>query len=91
MLVGAFKIFAPLEKIVLPYEKICSRLHGMCKDREIIKLLGGPTKVARDYGFSVQRVSNWGERGIPAFVILDNPKFAAALRKSGYSRVKKAA
>ena len=63
----------------------------MCKDRGIIKLLGGPSKVARDYGFSVQRVCNWGDRGIPADVILDNPTFASALRKVGYSREKKAA
>ena len=76
---------------MLLHGTICSRLHGMCKDRDIIRLLGGPSKVAREYGFSVQRVSNWGERGIPAEVILDNPKFASALRKAGYSREKKAA
>jgi hypothetical protein len=58
----------------------------MCKDKTIIDALGGPSKVAKDFGFSVQRVSNWGRRGIPADVILDTPMFADRLRDAGYTR-----
>ena len=62
------------------------KLHGMCKDKLIINRLGGPSKVAKEFGFSVQRVSNWGVRGIPADVILDNPKFAKRIAEAGYTR-----
>ena len=58
----------------------------MCKDKDIINLLGGPSKVAKDFGFSVQRVCNWGVRGIPADVILDSPEFAAKIYEAGYER-----
>lgn len=58
----------------------------MCKDRDIINSLGGPSKVAKDFGFSVQRVCNWGVRGIPADVILDNKDFATRLFDAGYER-----
>lgn len=56
----------------------------MCNCKLIIAALGGPTKVAKDYGFSVQRVCNWGLRGIPPAVILGNPGFAKALAGAGY-------
>lgn len=47
-------------------------------DRELIKALGGPAKVAELLGFDkaqggVQRVQNWLERGIPSKVKLDHP------------------
>lgn len=46
-------------------------------DIELIKALGGPTKVAELLGYDksnggVQRVQNWLTRGIPAQVKLDN-------------------
>ncbi len=63
----------------------------MFRDRPIIKALGGPAEVARKFGYSVQRVSNWGRRGIPSTELLDNQKFAAALKRAGYQRTKKAA
>ena len=53
--------------------------------------MGGPSKVARDYGFSVQQVCNWSVRGVPARVILDNESFAQALYQAGYERKKQAA
>lgn len=46
------------------------------EDKELIKHLGGPTKVSRLLGFpdlgGPQRVSNWLQRGIPAKVKLDH-------------------
>lgn len=56
----------------------------MCNTKVIIAALGGPTKVAKDHGFSVQRVCNWGLRGIPPAVILQNPRFSMALAEAGY-------
>jgi len=53
--------------------------------------MGGPSKVARDYGFTVQQVCNWTVRGVPARVILDNAEFAQALANAGYERSKKQA
>lgn len=48
-------------------------------DREIIASLGGPTKVAEllnlpKYG-GVQRVQNWTQRGIPAAIKVEFPRF----------------
>ena len=49
----------------------------MRTDRELIKKLGGPAKVARLLKFKknggTQRVHNWITRGIPARVKLNNP------------------
>lgn len=50
---------------------------------EVIDSHGGPTKVAERMGIlsepgSVQRVSNWKRRGIPAEVRLDHPWLNAA-------------
>lgn len=47
-------------------------------DSELIRMLGGPTKVAEMLGYDkakggVQRVQNWIERGIPPRVKLDHP------------------
>lgn len=56
------------------------------KLKMVIAALGGPSRVATDYGFSVQRVCNWYRRGIPATVILDNPGFAGAIFAAGYRR-----
>ncbi|WP_353849877.1 YdaS family helix-turn-helix protein [Accumulibacter sp.] len=63
----------------------------MCTLRSAIASMGGPSKVARDYGFSVQQVCNWAVRGVPARVILDNESFAQALYQAGYERKKQAA
>lgn len=70
---------------------IVVRLHCMCTLRSVIASMGGPSKVARDYGFSVQQVCNWAVRGVPARVILDNESFAQALYQAGYERKKQAA
>ena len=59
--------------------------------RSVIVSMGGPSKVARDYGFSVQQFCNWAVRGVPARVILDNEAFAQALYQAGYERKKQAA
>lgn len=50
----------------------------MTTDRERIRLLGGPAKLAKLLKFDnrggVQRVHNWMARGIPARVKLDHPE-----------------
>lgn len=71
---------------MLLHDAISFRLNAMCKAISAIKALGGPSQVAREFGFSVQRVSNWSKRGIPADVILDNPTFAQQLFAAGYVR-----
>lgn len=43
------------------------------QDQALIAALGGPSKVAEQLGFTVQRVQNWLSRGIPARVKLDRP------------------
>jgi len=47
-------------------------------DAELIKSLGGPTKVAELLGYEkhggAQRVQNWIDRGIPPRVKLDHPQ-----------------
>jgi hypothetical protein len=45
----------------------------MSNDKETIEHLGGSAKVARKLGYTVQRVQNWKERGIPAKVRLARP------------------
>ena len=45
----------------------------MSNDKETIEHLGGSAKVARKLGYTVQRVQNWKERGIPAKVKLARP------------------
>ena len=44
-------------------------------DKDLIESLGGATKLAARLGprYSVQRVQNWKERGIPPQVRLDHP------------------
>lgn len=63
----------------------------MKTDCEIIKGLGGPTKVAELLGYEKhggpQRVQNWMARGIPAKVKVERPD----LFMPGYSVRKKAA
>jgi hypothetical protein len=71
---------------LLLHKPISSRLHFMCNSKSVIAALGGPSQVAKQYGFSVQRVCNWGVRGIPASVIIENPVFAEAIRAAGYRR-----
>ncbi|MNV21651.1 hypothetical protein D3C71_1125920 [compost metagenome] len=56
-------------------------------DPEMIKALGGPTKVAELLGYDkgnggVQRVQNWLTRGIPAQVKLDHPHLFLSARHS---------
>jgi len=54
----------------------------MPTDKELIESLGGPAKVAARLGYTVQRVQNWKERGIPAQVRLDHPDvFPLPVRK----------
>lgn len=43
-------------------------------DKEKIEGLGGSTVVANITGYSVQRVQNWKNRGIPAAVKLEFPE-----------------
>lgn len=55
-------------------------------DADLIKALGGPTKVAELLGYDkanggVQRVQNWLTRGIPAQVKVDHPRIFLAVRK----------
>lgn len=71
----------------LLHTEFCAKLHAMFIDRMIIKSLGGPAVVARNFGYSVQQVSNWGRRGIPAKEIVENQPFATALKRAGYKRV----
>lgn len=49
------------------------------RDRELIRALGGPAKVARllkldTRSGGIQRVQNWLSRGIPAKVKIDYPQ-----------------
>lgn len=52
-------------------------MNALDQDRELIKRLGGPTKVAELLGFPVdggpQRVGNWVRRGIPDRVKVTRP------------------
>lgn len=56
-------------------------------DQQIIKDLGGPTKLARMLGYTKkggsQRVQNWLYRGIPAHVKIKFPEFFMPDRVSG--------
>lgn len=46
----------------------------MPTDKERIESLGGSAKLAHMLGYTVQRVQNWKDRGIPAKVKLDHPE-----------------
>lgn len=46
----------------------------VASDEQLIRNLGGPTKVARLTGLSVQRVHNWLRRGIPAHIKVLHPE-----------------
>lgn len=69
-------------------------------DAQLIKELGGPTKLAELLGYDkasggVQRVANWATRGIPAKVKLDHPEIflrtlSAAPATQGSSEAAKA-
>lgn len=54
-----------------------SAMTHLDQDRELLKSLGGPTKVAELLGLpkyhGVQRVQNWMQRGIPASVRVERP------------------
>ncbi|WP_086922262.1 hypothetical protein [Variovorax sp. JS1663] len=46
------------------------------KDADLIRQLGGPTRLAKRLGYGIggaQRVTNWLKRGIPAQVKVDHP------------------
>lgn len=45
----------------------------MSTDKEQIEHLGGSARVAEELGYTVQRVQNWKDRGIPAAVKLARP------------------
>lgn len=51
----------------------------------IIDALGGSAKVAKLLGISdkggISRVCNWRSRGVPAQVLIDNPKLHNAIKK----------
>ena len=79
------KTLRAINKVLL-HIPIEPKLHFMCNAKHVISLLGGPARVAKEFGFSIQRVSNWGARGIPPAVIVDHPAFARALRDAGYER-----
>lgn len=51
-------------------------------DAAVIAALGGPAKLARRLGYDtsaggINRVSNWGRRGIPPQVRIDHPEVFA--------------
>lgn len=52
----------------------------MNDDAALIDGLGGPAKLAKQLGYSAQRVHNWLTRGIPPKVKLERPDLF--LRKS---------
>lgn len=54
-------------------------------DKDLIKTLGGPTRVAELLGYDkadggVQRVQNWITRGIPSKVKVDHPSIFLVAR-----------
>lgn len=48
-------------------------MRTMTTDKEQIERLGGSAEVARMLGYTVQRVQNWKDRGVPAKVKLTRP------------------
>lgn len=56
--------------------------------KNLVNDLGGPTKVVELLGWqdipgSVQRVSNWNKRGVPASVLLDFPHVFSDAYRNG--------
>jgi len=49
-------------------------MRTMSNDKEQIDRLGGSAKVAQMLGYTVQRVQNWKDRGIPAKEKLAHPE-----------------
>jgi len=62
----------------------------MSNDKETIEHLGGSAKVARKLGYTVQRVQNWKERGIPPKEKLARPDLFQAPLGSGQKRRRRA-
>jgi len=65
-------------------------------DKAVIAHLGGPTKLAQKLGFppigGVQRVYNWLDRGIPAYVWLQHIEiFSEAERETRSAKLKRKA
>lgn len=52
---------------------ICS-MNKINDDLILIESLGGVSAVAESLGYSIQRVHNWTQRGIPASEKLKNPQ-----------------
>jgi hypothetical protein len=65
------------------------------KDAEMIRQLGGSTKVAQLLGLTekggVQRVQNWITRGIPAQIKLDHADLFPQQRKAANANIAPAA
>lgn len=61
----------------------------MSDDKNVIRSLGGPAKLAELLGYAkrggVQRVQNWMVRGIPAKVRLDHPHIFSSRHTDGDS------
>ena len=55
-------------------------------DAQLIEELGGPAKLAKRLGFTVQRVTNWRVRGIPPKVKIDHQRLCLKRRKVGGGR-----
>lgn len=56
-------------------------------DWDLIRELGGPSKVAALLGVSAQRVANWKARGIPSLMKLNHPHlFLRVARESDKAR-----
>ena len=56
---------------------------GVMNDAELIKQLGGPTRLPKRLGYGIggaQGVGNWLKRGIPAQVKVDHPDLFMARR-----------
>jgi len=71
--------------IMLQHAMKSATLFPMCSQhRDAIGRLGGPSEVSRKYGFKLQRVCNWQNRGVPDAVMFRNPYFARDLSDVGY-------
>ena len=62
-------------------------MKNLHKDAALIKSIG-VTKLARRLGMTPQRVQNWLYRGIPARVLLNNPRLFARKKKDQFAHYK---
>lgn len=63
----------------------------MTSDKDMIEKHGGAAKVAAILGFTVQRVQNWKDRGIPPRVRLEHPDLFPVEKQSKRRRTDPAA